>query len=251
VELSVRAAVVTGGARGIGAAIARELARHGVGVLIADIDGEAAARGAAELAADGAEAIAVACDVTDEASVAAAIERAIKHFGRLDGLVNNAGILWRAGPQKVATMSREEWRAVLDVNLDGTFLCSRAALPHMASAGFGRIVNLASLAIRTGGAGGFPHYVAAKTAIAGLTKALAREAAPHGITVNAVAPGIIDTEMLALQPAEVRAELLRTIPLGRIGTPEDVAGVVLCLMSHRFGYVTGVVIDINGGMLMP
>jgi NAD(P)-dependent dehydrogenase (short-subunit alcohol dehydrogenase family) len=244
-----RVVLVTGGGGGIGREIARRFARDGVAVVVLDRDGEAAQMVAAELSG-----LALAADVTEEAEVARAVESALARFGRIDVLVNNAGICW-TGPaldMPVATL-----RQMLRVNVEGVFVVSRAVLPHMIQRRSGLIINLASWAGKTGNAY-FAGYSASKFAVIGLTQALAREMAPHGIRVNAICPGIVvDTAMRAALEEQQRhfglpqtAEREKLIPLGRVSMPADVARVAAFLASDDAAYMTGESINLSGGLLM-
>jgi 3-oxoacyl-[acyl-carrier protein] reductase len=236
------AALVTGAGGGIGAAIARELARAGAAVVVNDLDGAAAA---ATAGAIGPRARAHAADVSDPEAAAGLVAAASEH-GRLDVLVNCAGILGRA---RVADMSDEEWRRVLAVNLDGCFHTCRAAVPVMERAGFGRIVNVASIAgIRISYVGS-AAYTASKAGLIGFTRHLAVEVAPAGITVNAVLPGVTATPLL--EGADLDA-LAASIPAGRAATPEDHAALVAFLAGPAAGHITGAAIPIDGGIsLLP
>jgi NAD(P)-dependent dehydrogenase (short-subunit alcohol dehydrogenase family) len=244
-----RVALVTGGGGGIGREIARRFARDGIAVAVLDRDGEAAQMLAAELGG-----LALAADVTEEGEVGPAVERAVTHFGRVDILVNNAGICW-TGPaldMPVATL-----RQMLRVNVEGVFIVSRAVLPYMIQSRSGLIINLASWAGKTGNAY-FAGYSASKFAVIGLTQALAREMAPHGIRVNAICPGIVaDTAMRAALEEQQRhfglpqtAEREKQIPLGRVSIPADVARVAAFLASDAAAYMTGESINLSGGLLM-
>ena len=196
---------------------------------------------------EGGRAIAVACDIADGDQVEAMVARCTAELGRLDILLNNAGIT-RDG--LAIRLKPEDWQAVLDVNLTGTWLCSQAALKVMLKQRSGRIISISSIVGAMGNVGQ-ANYAATKAAIIGLTKTLAREGAPRGVTVNAIAPGFIDTAMTQALPEKVREELKGHIPLGRLGTPMDVAHAVLFLASSGASYITGQVIHVNGGMLMP
>ena len=242
-----RVALVTGAARGIGRAIACALARPGLILYLNDvvIDAEAeAARN--EVAAQGADARLLQFNVADTAAVQAGIDKIMSESGRLDLLVNNAGI---TRDNLVMRMKEEDWDRVLEVNLKGAFNCIRAAAKPMVKQRSGRIINISSVVGAMGNAGQ-ANYVASKAGLIGLTKAVARELASRNITVNAVAPGFIETEMTAALPEKVRAEMLAQIPLNRFGTPEEVAQAVLFLAGDAAAYLTGQVLHVNGGMLM-
>ena len=241
-----RVALVTGAAQGIGLAIASRLVEAGARVMLADLDVDAASAAADGL---GERATGVACDVVDEASVAGCVADVVERFGRLDVLVNNAGIT-RDG--MLHRMSLEDFRTVVDVHLQGTWLCSREAVRHMRSRSEdeggpgGAIVNLASIAGKVGNLGQ-SNYAAAKAGIAAMTKTIAREGARYGIRCNAVAPGLIRTAMTEAMPDEAWASKLADIPMGRAGEPEEVADVVTFLASDMASYVTGVTVEIAGG----
>jgi 3-oxoacyl-[acyl-carrier protein] reductase len=245
VLLEDHTAIVTGAARGIGRAIAARLLAEGATVVVADLDGEAAAATAAELVDQhGGRAEGVACDVVDEGAVAALVDGTVERHGDLHVVVNNAGIT-RDG--MLHRMSLADFRAVVDVHLQGTWLVSRAALTHMrAREGGGAIVNLSSISGKLGNLGQ-TNYAAAKAGIVALTKATAREGARFGIRANAVQPGLIRTDMTAAMPADVFAEKEADIPLGRAGEPEEVADVVLFLASPMSSYVTGATVEVTGG----
>ncbi len=244
-SLAGKVAVVTGGARGIGKAIATRLAAGGAAAVIADVSEQAAEATAKEFEAAGWTAMAHPTNVTDPAQAAALVEAVLGRFGRIDILVNNAGIT-RDG--LILRMKDEDWTQVLAVNLTGAFNCSRAALrPLLKQKQGGRIINISSVVGSMGNVGQ-ANYVASKAGLVGLTKALAREVASRGITVNAVAPGFIETEMTANLPDAVRQAMRAQIPLERFGSPDDVAAVVEFLASEGAGYITGQVIHVNGGM---
>jgi 3-oxoacyl-[acyl-carrier protein] reductase len=248
-ELEGRVAVVTGGSRGIGRAIAIALARAGAKVVVNYTANEAAANETASaVAAVGGVAVTKRFDVADAAAVDAAFKEIIAAEGGLHILVNNAGI---AVNTLVLGAKDADWKRALDVNLSGTFHCCRAAIRALMKAkDAGRIINITSITAETGSAGQAP-YVAAKAGVIGLTKTLAREYASRGVTVNAVSPGYIDTDMTATElPEERRVELLKTIPLGRVGKPEDVAAAVAYLAGPAAAYVTGQVLRVNGGLFM-
>jgi NAD(P)-dependent dehydrogenase (short-subunit alcohol dehydrogenase family) len=241
-------ALVTGGGQGMGRAVAATLAARGARLAINDIDADRAHRAVEELAADGAEARAVPADITSKAAVAAMVERTLAAFDGLHILVNNAGILY---PTAVADMEEQEWDRVIDVNLKGTFLCAQAVLPAMTSAGWGRIVNFSSTAGKSVSTLGGAHYTASKAGVLGFTRHLAKEVAALGITVNAVCPGLIDTEMVrGTVDAERARAYAEGFPIQRLGKPEEVADLVAFLASEEAAYITGAAVDINGGDLM-
>jgi 3-oxoacyl-[acyl-carrier protein] reductase len=242
-----RVALVTGAARGIGRAIACALARPGLILYLNDVVIGAEAEAARnEVAAQGADARLLQFNVADTAAVQAGIDKIMSESGRLDLLVNNAGI---TRDNLVMRMKEEDWDRVLEVNLKGAFNCIRAAAKPMVKQRSGRIINISSVVGAMGNAGQ-ANYVASKAGLIGLTKAVARELASRNITVNAVAPGFIETEMTAALPEKVRAEMLAQIPLNRFGTPEEVAQAVLFLAGDAAAYITGQVLHVNGGMLM-
>ncbi|MBI3326825.1 MAG: 3-oxoacyl-[acyl-carrier-protein] reductase [Nitrospinae bacterium] len=246
-ELSGEVAVVTGSSRGLGRAIAQTLAGMGARVLINYLANEAAAyETLAMIKASGSEAKVMRFDVADAKATAEAFHAILDEFGRIDILINNAGI---ARDALLLRMREEDWEQVLQTNLTGMFHCSKAAVRPMVRQRSGRIVNIASIVGIIGNPGQV-NYAAAKAGAIGLTKALAREVASRGITVNAVAPGFIETEMTQGLSAEMKAEILAQIPLARWGTPQEVADCVGFLVSKRAGYITGQVIQVNGGMSM-
>jgi len=246
-ELAGKVALVTGGARNIGRAIAHELARGGAAVLVnARSSRTEAEQTVAEIRAAGGRAAVLLADVTDPAAVQAMVEAGLREFGRLDMLVNNAAV---RAETEFAEMAFNEWRRVLSSILDASFLCAQACLPHLARAGAGSIVNIGGLTAHTGAAGR-AHVVAAKAGIAGLTRALAVELAPRGITVNCVVPGTIDT-VRGLPGAPERPPPRQGLPpLGRRGTPEEIAGAVRFLCGPGARYITGETLHVNGGGYM-
>ena len=246
-RLKDKVAVVTGGGGGLGRSICLALGREGSSVVVSDIDVQSAKKVAREIKEIGSEALAIRTDVVSDKEVNALMEVAAKHFGRVDILVNNAGICWVG---KVEEMSEQEWDRVIAVNLKGTFLCSKAVIKFMKGRGWGRIVNMASAAGKTGGLLVGANYSVSKAGVICFTKSLAKELAPYGITVNAVAPGLIDTDMTRSFPEEAVASTLKSLPLGRMGSSEDVARAVLFLISEDAGYITGEILDVNGGMVM-
>ncbi len=239
-----RVALVTGAGRGIGRAIAAELARGGCAVAVAEL-AEYGHDTAAQLRAAGAQAEWFRVDVSRQPDVDDMLRRVRERFGRVDILVNNAGI---RPTRRVLQMTLEEWEKVLAVNLTGTFNCCRAVASLMVERGWGRIVSISSLAAQQGSTGGHSHYAAAKAGIVGLSRSLARELAPHGVTVNVVAPGWIDTEGWEGQLDGHRDEYAARVPVGRLGTPEDVAHAVAFLASEEASYITGVTLSVNGGL---
>ncbi len=238
-------ALVTGASRGIGQASALALARNGMAVGVAyRADREGAEEAAAKARADGGQAVAIALDVRDEASVGAGFDLIEAQLGAVAVLVNNAGFTKDGLAVRYPT---ETWDRTLDTNLKGAFLCSRRALPKMLRARWGRIVNVASVAALRGNTGQ-AAYAASKAGLVGMTRALAREVGGRGITVNAVCPGFVDTKMTAFASAELRAKYLEITPAGRFGTPEEVAAVIAFLSGAESGYVNGAVIAVDGGL---
>jgi len=238
--------IVTGGARGIGKAIAEGLAKSGVDLVIAGRNLDAANETAAALTAFGVKAMGVKLDVSNSEEVEKTFEEIRKEFQRIDILINNAGI---TKDGLLLRMSEVAWDSVININLKGVFLCSREAIKDMAKQRYGRIVNITSVAAFMGNPGQ-ANYSASKAGIVGFTKTIAREYAIRGITVNAVAPGFIETAMTDVLSDRVKEEMKKLIPLGRFGTVEDVANAVIFLASPDSGYITGQVIHVNGGMYM-
>ncbi|MCK4590995.1 MAG: SDR family oxidoreductase [Candidatus Latescibacteria bacterium] len=241
-KLLGRVAIVTGAAQGIGREIAETLARAGVNVVVSDINGEKA-----QSVADNISALGLKTDVTNEEDVENMVRNTIKRYGTVDILVNNAGIL---RPTRIDKITKKEWELVLDVNLNGTFLCTKAVLKIMKEKRFGRIINMSSSAGRSVSTLGGAHYTAAKAAVLGFTRAVAKEVASYGITANAICPGLIDTERVRsdCSPEKIKA-YENSFPISRLGTPEEVADIVLFLVADA-SYITGAAIDINGGDLM-
>ena len=244
--LAGKVALVTGGTRGIGLAVARSLADDGASVVVSGRDPGRLENAAKELEGLGASTLAVAADATKREDADRLVEAAKERFGRIDVLVNNAGI---TRDQLLVRMKDDDWDQVLDTNLRGVFLMTRAAGKVMMRQKGGRIVNISSAAGAMGNAGQV-NYSAAKAGVIGLTKASARELAHWNILVNAVAPGLIETDMAAAIPAEARETLMQQVPLKRIGTAKEVAEVVRFLAGEGAGYITGQVIHVNGGLYM-
>jgi 3-oxoacyl-[acyl-carrier protein] reductase len=241
-----KVALVTGGARGIGYAIAAELAADGAAIVISDIMADAAAESARNLAGNGIETLAVSGDVSKPDDVERMFAEATEKFGRVDILVNNAGI---TRDNLLLRLEEKDWDMVLDVNLKGAFFCTKAAARIMMKNRWGRIVNISSVVGVMGNAGQ-ANYSASKAGLIGLTKSSAKELASRNITVNAVAPGFIHTEMTEKLPQAAKDAFLTVIPLKRPGTPLDVARVVAFLASDKAEYLTGLVVHCDGGMLM-
>ncbi|HJQ74118.1 MAG TPA: 3-oxoacyl-[acyl-carrier-protein] reductase [Gaiellaceae bacterium] len=247
VELAGQVALVTGGSRGIGRAIARTLAAAGATVVVNYREQAAAAEETVGLVvAAGGTASAVCFDVGDAEAVRAGVQNVVERLGRLDVLVNNAGL---SADALVLRLREEDWERVLRTNLTGVFHCTKAALRAMVRARYGRIVNVTSVVAEMGNAGQ-AAYGAAKAGVVGFTRSVAREVASRGVTVNAVAPGFVETDMTASLDAEQKAFYTAVIPAGRIATPDEVAAAVAYLASPIAGYVTGHVLHVNGGLYM-
>ena len=244
--MSNRVAFVTGSSRGIGRAIALALQQAGYDIVVASYELEKNEEVASEIRAAGGNALTSNLNLTSLDSIKNSFAEAYRHFGRVDVLVNNAGI---TKDGLALRMKPEDWNVVLQINLSGAFHAAQQVLPAMVKQRSGRIINIASVVGQAGNAGQ-ANYVSSKAGIIGLTKALAQEVASRGITVNAVAPGFIETDMTAVLPQEVRERMLASIPLKRMGRPEDVAAAVRFLASDDAAYITGHVINVNGGMYM-
>ena len=243
-----KTALITGAGQGMGKAVARALAHEGIQLAINDLNPDAAQQTANELCNSGINALAVPADVTNKNAVQSMVQNTLDHFDALHILVNNAGILY---PTQVINIPEDEWDRVIDVNLKGTFLCSQAVLPTLQRENWGRIVNFSSTAGKNISTVGGAHYTAAKAGILGFTRHLAKEVASHNITVNAVCPGLIDTDMVrdTIDPKRQQA-YADSFPISRLGRPEEVADLVTFLCSDKATYITGASLDINGGDLM-
>lgn len=245
---SERIALITGAGQGMGKAVAQALANESIRIVVNDINSAAAEQTAQELRNSGAKALAIPADVTDKDAVQNMVQQTCNHFGALHILINNAGILY---PTKVIDIPEDEWDRVIDINLKSTFLCSQAALPELQKSNWGRIVNFSSTAGKNISTVGGAHYTAAKAGILGFTRHLAKEVAQHNITVNAVCPGLIDTDMVrnTISPERQQA-YANSFPISRLGRPKEVADLITFLCSDKAAYITGASLDINGGDLM-
>jgi len=246
-KLKDRVAIITGGARGIGKAIGSAFVREGAKVCLVDVDQGILETTKNEIRKTGEEILTLACDITKSADVKAAMNQVQKTLGRIDILVNNAGIIRRG---TIETVTEEDWDRVIEVNLKGTFNCCQAVAGIMKQQGYGKIVNVSSIAGKMGDITSAPGYGSSKAGVDALTKTLARQLALYGINVNAVSPHAIETEMSAQWSDERRREIIASIPLGRLGKPEDVAEAVLFLASDDASFITGEILDVNGGALM-
>jgi 3-oxoacyl-[acyl-carrier protein] reductase len=245
-NLEGRVALVTGAAQGIGRAIALALAEVGADIAGGDVNLEGMEKTAKEIEALGRKALAVKLDVSDPASVKDAVTKVLEAFQKIDILVNNAGI---TKDNLIMRMKREDWDRVLSINLNGAFHCIQAVLPGMVKQRSGRIINIASVVAQAGNAGQ-ANYISSKAGLIGLTKAVASEVGSRTITVNAVAPGFIATAMTENLPEPVKQRMMSLIPLARMGTDRDIASAVRFLASDEAGYITGHVLNVNGGMYM-
>lgn len=244
--LEGKIALVTGGAQGIGKAIAYKLLSNGAFVVLADLNGDLARSTADEMSQSGTQALGIPLDVAKHESVKSTINEIIVKFGAIDILINNAGITKDA---LVLRMPEDAWEQVLAVNLTGAFYCTKAILPSMVKKRSGRVVNIASIVGAMGNIGQ-ANYAASKGGLISFTKVVAREYASRGITSNAIAPGFIDTAMTKAMPSEAQDTLIKQIPAQRLGTPEDIAYAVSFLVSEEASYINGQVLHVNGGMLM-
>ena len=246
-KLKDRVAIVTGGARGIGRAIALTFLREGARVTIIDSDKERLEMLKKEMGKENKEVMVIPCDITKSGDVKEMVDQVRRGFGRIDILVNNAGIIRRG---TIETVTEEDWDRVIEVNLKGTFNCCKAVVEFMKQQGYGKIINISSIAGKMGDITSAPGYGPSKAGVDALTKTLARQLAPYGINVNAASPHAIETEMSAQWSEERRKEIIASIPLGRLGKPEDVANAVVFLASDDASFITGEILDVNGGALM-
>lgn len=244
--LTGQIAIITGAGAGIGKAIALVLAKEGADIAVTDVNLEAVQQTAIEIEALGRKSYAVQSDVSDSAAVESFIGAVVEKFGKIDILVNNAGI---TRDTLLIRMKDADWESVLKINLTGTFNCTRAVSKIMMKQRSGRIVNMASVIGLMGNAGQ-ANYAASKAGVIALTKSAAKELASRGVLVNAIAPGFIMTRMTDVLPDQVKAEMLNRIPLARFGKPEDIANTILFLVSEAASYITGQVIQVDGGMVM-
>jgi 3-oxoacyl-[acyl-carrier protein] reductase len=248
-------AVITGGANGIGKATALLFARAGAAVAVWDMAGDAGQALVAEISAEGGQALFCRVNVTAQADVAAATAATVERFGRIDILINNAGITRDAqlvkvkDGQVIGQMSEADFDAVIGVNLKGVFNCTQAIVPHLIAGGYGRIISASSV-VGLYGNFGQTNYVATKAGVIGMTRVWARELGKRGITANAIAPGFIATEMTEAMPEPVLAGMISHTPLGRLGTPEDVAHAYLFLASEEAGFINGAVLTVDGGLVV-
>ena len=250
-DFNGQVALVTGASSGMGLAAAHAFAHAGAAVVLADIKAEAVEAAAQELVAAGHKAIAVTCDVSDDAQVAAMVDRTVAQFGRLDAAFNNAGVMARIAP--TAESTREEWDRVIGINLRGVWSCMKHELRQMERQGSGAIVNNASVGALTGNPG-IGSYIASKHGVVGLTRTAALEYIKHGIRVNAVNPGLIDTQVgrdVVSGDEQAYAEIAKHVPIGRAGKPEEIASTVLWLCSPGASYVVGQAVTVDGGMTVP
>jgi 3-oxoacyl-[acyl-carrier protein] reductase len=245
-ELKGKVALVTGAAQGIGRAVALLLGQKGADIVVSDINLEKAQETAKEIETLGRRAMAMKVDVANFGDVERMAQAVIEKFGQIDILINNAGI---ARDKLILRMTEEDWDAVLAINLKGTFNCTKAVVRHMSKQRSGKIVNIASVVGEMGNAGQ-ANYAASKAGVIGFTKTIAREFAQRGININAIAPGYIQTPMTDALPEKAKEELKRMIPMERLGQPEDVAEAVLFLVSGASSYITGQVLNVNGGIYM-
>jgi 3-oxoacyl-[acyl-carrier protein] reductase len=250
--LEKKVAIVTGAWRGIGRAIALRLAQEGAILVICDVEEENIRAVCKELKDSGKQGLPFPCDVSNKDNVQAMVETTVKQFGKIDILVNNAGISPKKEGRKpnLTEISLEEWNRVIAVNLTSVFLCCKTVLPYFIKQKAGWIISISSSSALDGGLLAAAHYVASKGGISAMTKSLAREVAPFGINVNAIAPGRVESPMALLTSPERNMEALKRIPAGRFGTPEDVANAALFLVSGQAQYITGITLNVSGGYVM-
>jgi 3-oxoacyl-[acyl-carrier protein] reductase len=246
-RLSGKVAIVTGGGRGLGKAIAVRLAEEGAGIAVVDINEVTARSVQGELRDHGVKSLSCGADVSNVAEVKSMVLSVVRELGTVDILVNNAGIVHTTA---IENITEEEWDRLIAVNLKSVFFASQQVLPYMKRKRYGRIVNISSSAGRMGGYGNGVAYAASKAGIIGLTMSFARKVAEHGVTVNAVAPGTTETEMIQALSEETKRMLKDLIPMKRLGTPKNVADAVAFLASDEADFITGAVIDVNGGLFM-
>ncbi len=245
-RLKDKVAIVTGGGKGIGKAIALLFAQNGADIIVADIHLEKAQETAKEIQTIGQRAMAIKVDVANLNDVEQMVQSILERFGQIDILINNAGI---ARDKLILRMTEEDWDTVLNINLKGTFICTKVAIKSMSKRRYGKIVNIASVVGLMGNVGQ-ANYAASKAGVIGFTKTIAREFAQRGINVNAIAPGYVETPMTDAIPEKVKEEMKRRIPMERLGRPEDVAEGALFLVSEASSYITGQVLNVNGGIYM-
>ena len=247
-EFAGKVAIVTGAGQGMGRAVVERLAAGGARLVVNDVRVDAAVRAAEDINVTGGEAVPIGGDVSSAQDVRQIVDGALSQYGGIHILVNNAGVL---RPTPIVNIEEDEWDLVVNVSMKGTYLCTRAVLPAMQQVGWGRIVNFSSTAGKSVSTLGGPHYTAAKAGVLGLTRAVAKEVASDGITVNAVCPGLIDTEMVHSAVGDDRRKAYAdSFPISRLGEPQEVAELVAFLASDRAAYITGASLDINGGDLM-
>ncbi len=246
-RLKTKVAIITGAGQGIGLGIARAFAREGARIALCDVNPATLEKALAEVLHSGAEAAAYLLDVSCKKQVDDVVGKVKEEWGAIDILVNNAGI-YEVLP--VEEISEAQWDRVLAVNLKGSFLCCQAVIPHLKSQGGGRIINMASSAGKVGGSAAGAHYSVSKAGVICLSKQLARELGPYNITVNAVAPGRVDTPIIRIVSDEENEAFRLRTPLGRLGTPEDIANAVVFLASEEASFITGEIMDVNGGLLI-
>lgn len=246
-QICGRAALITGGAGGLGMAQARALAGEGVRLVINDLDADRAHEAVKQLSQEGLEAVAVPGDVSTSESAHSVVDRAAEAFGQLDILVNNAGAGGRHLGHRVEDISDENWQIIIDSHLTATFLCTRAALPYLGQAGYGRIINISSMNFTGGGRPGVAHYAAAKAGIAGFTRTSAKEQGPRGVTVNAIAPGYVETDLISGFSDHQRHVITSQNPIGRFCKPAEVGALAAYLCGRAADFINGALICIDGG----